>query len=231
MTIYQLELPYNTRFSAKLLADETALEVADWPTKRAWNDYAFEQLSAAGYLPSSAYTMVRSESSRFVYRDSVWHGCDLLGVGVSSFSHLGGVHYQNASNWAPYLAALNRGELPIDRAFETDQDERLTREMILQLKLGHIEPAYFAAKFGVDIRSAYEAGWSRLETEGMLTMGAESIELTRQGLLQVDRLLPTFYAETYRGALLALVGGVRRLRGIVLEGRPEVAQHEQTEAS
>ena len=33
-------------------------------------------------------------------------------------------------------------------------------------------------------------------------------------------------AETYRGALLALVGEVRRLRGIVLEGRSEAAQRE-----
>ena len=142
--------------------------------------------------------MVRGRPCRFVYRDSVWQGCDLLGVGVSSFSHLGGVHYQNASNWAPYLEALKRGELPIERAFET-AERALTREMILQLKLGHIEPAYFEDKFGVDIRSAYAEGWRRLETEGMLELDAESIRLTRQGLLQVDSLLPTFYADDYRG--------------------------------
>jgi oxygen-independent coproporphyrinogen-3 oxidase len=199
VTIYQLELPYNTRFSATLLTGDEPLEVADWPTKRAWHDHAIERLEEAGYRRSSAYTMVRDESSRFVYRDSVWHGCDLLGIGVSSFSHLGGVHYQNAANWAPYLEALNAGDLPIERAFATDAGERLTREMILQLKLGRIEPAYFADKFGVDVLSAYESGWRRLEQEGMLSARPEGVELTRRGLLQVDRLLPTFYADAYRG--------------------------------
>ena len=52
-----------------------------------------EELAKVGYELSSAYTMVRSlDSTRFVYRDSVWAGCDLLGTGVASFSHLGGVH-------------------------------------------------------------------------------------------------------------------------------------------
>ncbi len=199
VTIYQLELPYNTRFSADLLADEASYEIADWPTKRAWHQYAFDRLAEAGYQPSSAYTMVRDESRRFVYRDSVWHGCDLLGLGVSSFSHMGGVHYQNAAGWASYLEALNRGALPLGRAFLTSEDERLVREMILQLKLGHIEPAYFDAKFGVDIRSTFRPGWERLEAEGMLNVRPDSIVLTREGLLQVDRLLPTFYAEAYRG--------------------------------
>ena len=199
VTIYQLELPFNTRFSANLLAGERTFEVADWPTKRAWHDYAFERLAEAGYRSSSAYTMVRDDTSRFVYRNSVWRGCDLLGVGVSSFSHIGGVHYQNSAGWVPYLESLNAGELPIERAFATGPSERLTREMILQLKLGRIEPDYFENKFGVDVRAAFADGWRRLEDDGMLRVGPETIELTRRGLLQVDRLLPTFYASDYRG--------------------------------
>ncbi len=200
VTIYQLELPYNTRFSAHLLAgDGEAPEVADWPTKRQWHDYAFDRLAEAGYEVSSAYTMVKDPSCRFIYRDSVWHGCDLLGVGVSSFSHLNGFHLQNASNWVPYLEAIDRGELPIDRAFATNAEERLTREMILQLKLGHIEPSYFLDKFDVDIRSHFAAAFETLEEQGLLTRNDKAIVLTRSGLLQADSLLPTFYSDRYRG--------------------------------
>jgi oxygen-independent coproporphyrinogen-3 oxidase len=200
VTIYQLELPFNTRFSAHLLAgEEDAPEVVDWPTKRAWHDYAFERLAEVGYTVSSAYTMVRDPSCSFVYRNSVWQGSDLLGIGVSSFSHLGGYHLQNASNWVPYLESIERGELPIDRAFATDPDERLTREMILQLKLGHIEPAYFRDKFDVDIVERFSAALEDLEKRGMLTHNEDTIELTRNGLLQADSLLPTFYSDRYRG--------------------------------
>ena len=200
VTIYQLELPYNTRFSANLLSGDRELEVADWPTKRAWHDYAIETLAAAGYQVSSAYTMVKDPSCRFVYRDSVWQGCDLLALGVSSFGHVNGVHYQNAANWVPYLEAVDRGELPIQRAFEPDSAERLTRELILQLKLGRIEPRYFQEKFGADITSTYADAWRSLQDAGMLQLGRDSIDLTREGLLQVDSLLPSFYAERYQGA-------------------------------
>ena len=33
--------------------------IADWPTKRAWVDYAFDELAQAGYEVSSAYTLVQ----------------------------------------------------------------------------------------------------------------------------------------------------------------------------
>src|SRR6478672_9185470 len=62
VTLYQMELPYNTTFSKELTVigqDEPGLAVADWPTKRAWVRYAFDELAAAGYEQSSAYTMVK----------------------------------------------------------------------------------------------------------------------------------------------------------------------------
>jgi len=59
VTIYQMELPYNTVYSQDILGDRIETPVADWPTKRAWVDYAFDQFAAAGYGQSSAYTMVK----------------------------------------------------------------------------------------------------------------------------------------------------------------------------
>jgi len=151
VTIYQLELPYNTIYSRGVL-DGKPLAVADWVTKRAWHDYAFEELARAGYEPSSAYTMTRRGSdSRFVYRDCVWRGCDLLGIGVSSFGHASGVHFQNLSSWGPYLERVESGRLPLDRAFRTDDDERMIREAILLLKRGHLEADYFRVKHGAEL--------------------------------------------------------------------------------
>jgi len=201
VTIYQMELPYNTVYSRRLLNDGSAPPLADWATKRAWQDYAFEQLEAAGYEVSSAYTMVkRGEQTRFVYRDSVWRGCDLIGAGVASFSHVGDVHFQNESDWEPYLARIEAGELPLARAMATTAAERLTRELILQLKLGRIEVDYFRGKFGVDIGSEFREPLERLTRQGMLTVTDTSVALTRQGLLRVDTLLHEFYEKKYRGA-------------------------------
>src|SRR5207249_6390553 len=100
VTVYQMELPYNTVFSKELRVigqdEPSTFTVADWPTKRAWVDYAFHELAAAGYEISSAYTMVKDrDRCRFVYRDSLWHGADMFGTGVVSFGHVNGVHVPN----------------------------------------------------------------------------------------------------------------------------------------
>lgn len=200
VTIYQMELPFNTVYSRRVL-DGNEVAVADWKTKREWHDHAIEQLLQAGYEISSAYTMVkRGSGARFAYRDSLWRGSDLLGVGVSSFSHVNGVHYQNESRWERYLERVGGGELPIERAYPPTAGERLTREMILQLKLGRLDPVYFKEKFGSDILEEFGPAFDKLQREAMLLVEDGLVQLTRQGLLRVDQLLPEFYAERYRNA-------------------------------
>ena len=76
----------------------------------------------------------------------------------------------------------------------------MTREMILQLKLGQIEIDYFRQKFGVEILDHFSVPYQKLRGEGMLDFDMEKVSLTQKGLLQVDRLLPEFYAEKYQNA-------------------------------
>ena len=198
VTIYQMELPYNTVFSQELRVlgheEPASFTVADWPTKRAWVNYAFEELARAGYGPSSAYTMVRDPGrSLFVYRDSLWHGADMLGTGVASFGHLSGVHIQNVDTWEAYLAALDRGDLPLGRALPVTPRQLLIREMILQLKTGRLDAASFQAKFGIAILEDFAGAFHKLAEAGQLTLSDDSVTMTRPGLLQVDRLLPEFF--------------------------------------
>ncbi len=145
--------------------------------------------------------MVKKDTgARFVYRDSVWHGCDLLGLGVSSFGHVAGFHFQNLSRWEPYLQRIEAGELALDRAFETDADERQTREMILLLKRGWIDVGHFRDKYSVEIVDKFRPALEGLRRRSMLEFDSRKIELTRAGLLRVDQLLPQFYAERYQNA-------------------------------
>jgi oxygen-independent coproporphyrinogen-3 oxidase len=201
VTVYQMELPFNTVYSKDLLKGNLEVAVADWELKRAWHEYAFEQLTAAGYETSSAYTMVKKgKNSTFVYRNSVWHGCDMLGTGVASFGHMSGVHIQNVDTWEEYIQRLEENQLPLGRAFQTSTRERLIREMILQLKLGEIGAKYFEHKFQMNILSEFMSAFNKLEKAGMLEIHADRIRLTKTGFLRVDHLLPEFYEEKYRGA-------------------------------
>ncbi|HEX3725154.1 MAG TPA: coproporphyrinogen-III oxidase family protein [Pirellulales bacterium] len=200
VTIYQMELPYNTVYSRDILGNHVETPVADWPTKRAWVDHAFDRLIAAGYAVSSAYTLVKDKTKvNFSYRDNLWHGSDLLATGVASFGHASGIHYQNEPDWAGYVGALDRGELPLHRGMRTTAHQLLVREMILQLKTGRLDASYFRDKFEVDIIDAWNEVWQQFRDEGQLDFDEQGITLTRAGLLRVDALLPAFFEPQHRG--------------------------------
>ena len=86
-------------------------------------DYAFSEMEKAGYTVASAYTAVKDPArTRFLYRDLLWTGADMIGLGVASFSHVNGTHFQNAARLGPYIDSVQRGELPdLPR---TDADRR-----------------------------------------------------------------------------------------------------------
>jgi oxygen-independent coproporphyrinogen-3 oxidase len=199
VTIYQMELPYNTVYSKDILGKQVESPVADWPTKRRWVSEAFDRFLAAGYEISSAYTLVRNRQEvHFSYRDNLWRGSDLLSVGIASFGHLSGVHYQNLPEWDPYCEALDQGELPLGRGLPISAEQALIRELILQLKRGYLEPSYFAAKYEVDILARWKQVWDDYQQRQWLDYDQKQITLTRAGLLRVDSLLPAFFESQFQ---------------------------------
>jgi len=203
VTIYQMELPYNTTISGNLLkgAGDLGGSIAGWAQKRRWVTEAFAALEAAGYYVGSAYTAVKDPAkATFVYRDSLWEGADLVGLGVASFGHVNGVHLQNLDTWEKYAAALEAGDLPLGRAYRPSDDERLIREFILQLKRGRVRPQYFQDKYGVDPLRRFAAELTSLQAEGFLTeLNPDRVALTRDGLLRVDSLLHRFFLPQHAG--------------------------------
>jgi oxygen-independent coproporphyrinogen-3 oxidase len=200
VTIYQLEIPLNTPLWRSLRDGELLSEVASWETKRARLRSAMERLERAGFTVSSAYAAVRDrDRHRFLYQVEQYHGADLLGIGTSAFSHLAGHNQQNLTSLTEYLDKLGDGELPLFRAYVSDDRERMVRELILQLKLGAVERRYFVGKFGVDVVDLLADPLRRLEAEGWVRIDGERIDLTREGLLRVDRFLPSLYLPEHRG--------------------------------
>jgi oxygen-independent coproporphyrinogen-3 oxidase len=202
VTIYQMEIPYNTTIFAEMkVSGETVAPVADWRTKREWVSYAFSELEKAGYTIGSAYTAVKDPArTRFLYRDLLWQGADMIGLGVASFSHVGGIHFQNEHDFDSYLGKLERGALPIYRALEPTNEERMIREFILQMKLGYVHCDYFLNKFGVNFKQRFAGTLSELKDRGFLVVDDDSLRLNRDGLLQVDKLLHQFFLPQHRSA-------------------------------
>lgn len=205
VTIYQMEIPYNTTIFAEMQAGgNDVAPVATWVKKREWVQRAFSKLEEHGYTVTSAYTAVKNaKDTRFLYRDHLWQGADLLGLGVSSFSHVGGTHFQNQHNIDPFVEKVESGSLPVYRALTPSSDEKLIREAVLQFKLGSLDLNYFREKFGVDLRTRFPEAISYIRATGHLTENDNRLTLDIEGLLQVDRYVHEFFLPEHRDARYA----------------------------
>jgi len=201
VTLYQMELPFNTTISKSLRTGEgpVAGDVANWSTKRRWVEEAFEAFERAGYTVASAYAVVKDPSTQFVYRDRLWQGADMVGLGVASFGHISGVHMQNLDTFGPYCASVEQGVLPLARGLKPTAEERLIREFVLQLKLGALRPSYFERKYGVDVIDKFRHALERLAADRLLSATRDLVTLTREGLLRVDSFLPHFFLPKHLG--------------------------------
>lgn len=200
VTIYQMEIPFNTTIYREMHErGEIVAPVADWPTKRAWTAYAFEQFELAGYTVTSAYTAVRDpQQYRFLYRDYLWTGADMVSLGVSSFGHFRGVHYQNEKDFGPYVDRVGRGELPIHRALAMSEEEKLIRQVILQLKLGRLDRDHFHGRFGVDVCERFAEPLEELRRGGHVRFVPEGVTVERQSLWRIDELLHVFFLPQHQ---------------------------------
>jgi oxygen-independent coproporphyrinogen-3 oxidase len=204
VTIYQMELPYNTVISQEILQQGAVSPVADWETKRHWLNYAFDQFLEHGYRIASSYTLVNNRKDcRFIYTDALWHGGDMIGLGVSSFSHFGGVNFQNVHSFEEYVRILSTDELPLLRAVSLTPKQQLIREMILQLKNGRLDTSYFRSKFGVDVWQEFRPVYEKLREARLLERQNGTINLTRRGILEVEHFLLEFFEPELRSVRYA----------------------------
>jgi len=199
VTIYQLEIPLNTPLYRSIQDGSVPAAPPDWETKRARVRGAFARLEASGYTVRSSCAAVRDPDRHpFLYQDVQYLGADLLGVGCSAFSSLDGFNQQNLASLPAYFDAVQRGELPLWRGYRLNDDERMVREFILQLKLGSADRGHFRERYGLDPAERFKDALEACARAGWLRVADEAIEVTREGLLRIDRLLPGFYLEPHR---------------------------------
>jgi len=200
VTIYQMEIPFNTTiFKSMKEQGKLAAPVADWQTKRRWVEEAFGRLESAGYSVTSAYTAVKDpDKTKFIYRDRLWSGADMVALGVASFGHLGGIHYQNLTHIDQYCDTIESEGSVVRRALLTTDEERFVRELILQWKLGLVRPSYFKEKFGIDVLKRYSEVFEEWSASGDLIMGKDELRLSRTALLRVDSMLHRFFLPQHQ---------------------------------
>jgi len=116
------------------------------------------------------------------------HGeCDLVGLGMSAISHVGGCFAQNTRTLPAYYQALQERRLPIVRGIALNDDDVLRAEVIQSVMCRNgVEFEPIEHRFGIRFGDYFEAELDRmaeLEADGLAELGARQIRVTARGRL------------------------------------------------
>jgi oxygen-independent coproporphyrinogen-3 oxidase len=166
-----------------------------------------EAFSAAGYrylgmdhfaLPEDE--LARAFEARTLHRNFMGYttkgGTDLVALGVTSISDVGGVYAQNAKEVPAYRDALAAGELAVERGIALTDEELLRRRLILDLMcFAEVDGRRLGAAFGIDFaehfRSELEA-MRDLERDGLVERMENGFRTTFLGMIFVRNIAAVF---------------------------------------
>ena len=115
-------------------------------------------------------------------------GAGTVALGVSSISDAGGAYFQNVKTLPKYAAALDRGELPVERGHVLDADDQRRRQIIgeVMCRLSVGLTGDEAERFAAPLRA--------LEREGLCALDGTRLTLTPLGRVFVRNVAMVFDA-------------------------------------
>ena len=130
------------RFSSQRSIDRLTLPEPD--EKLLLHEIISHTLQDAGYvhigmdhyvLPQDELALAQQEGrlQRNFQGYSLQMADDLLGLGVSAISQIGDFYLQNERNLDSYYEKLDKGELPVTRGCQVNDDDKLRRHIIMSL--------------------------------------------------------------------------------------------------
>lgn len=121
---------------------------------------------------------------------------DMVALGVSGISAVGGTYSQNQKTLTAYYEGLDGGDLPIARGFALDEDDVLRRAVIGQLMCDFALPyaavtvpggASFADYFAPELERLRQ-----LEEDGLLEIRSDGMWVTLKGRLLIRNICMVF---------------------------------------
>ncbi len=110
---------------------------------------------------------------------------DVLAFGATGIGDVSGYHYQNEKDTLPYLARVERGELPVQRQISLDTDDLIRRRTIMDLLCNGVAvKGEIAGCFSIDFDDYFRIELPRLEPliqKGLVVNDASRVEATPLG--------------------------------------------------
>jgi oxygen-independent coproporphyrinogen III oxidase len=205
---------YNYAHLPDRFAPQRRLDPAAMPPPAAKLDMlklCIDRFTGAGYeyigmdhFAKPTDELARAQAAGTLHRNfqgySTHADCDLVAMGMTAIGTVGGNFYQNHKELDAYVEAVASGRLPVEKGLEPDADDRLRREVIMQLicqfELRYADiPGNFRTKFADELE--------RLEgmaEDGLLVLDGAGIRVTPTGRLLIRNICMAFDRHLPRAA-------------------------------
>lgn len=173
-----------------------AEQLPDTETRLQLLELTVERLTAAGYvyigmdhfaLPEDDLARaLRDGSLHRNFQGYSTHGdCDLIGLGVSSISAVGGCYSQNRKQLTGYYQALDEQRLPVERGITLTMDDAVRREVIQRLMCkGELVIADIESRYAIDFATCFTREVTALQplaADELVTLDDTRIVVTERG--------------------------------------------------
>lgn len=176
---------------------------------------SIETLTAAGYVyigmdhfakPENELAQAMAQGT--LYRNfqgySTHAGLTLIALGMSSISMLSALYVQNHKTLHEYYEALDAGNLPTMRGVALTADDRLRREVIVELMCNFVlNKARIEEKYGIMFDDYFADALRQLAPfaeDGLIALGQEKLTVTKAGRLLIRNIVMNFDAYLQKKA-------------------------------
>jgi oxygen-independent coproporphyrinogen III oxidase len=176
VSVYLLEIDEGSRLGAEVLRGGVRYSAGSLPSEDAMAGFyetACEFLEAAGYRH---YEISNWGKPGFESRHNLkyWRREPYLGFGAGAHSFSGEERWANAHDAAAYVAAIGRGQLPIEQQERLTADRALEEELFLGLRqLDGIDLGRIERQYGVTVAPRFD----RLRTAGLVETQGSIVRL------------------------------------------------------
>lgn len=122
--------------------------------------------------------------------------CDMVAMGVSSISEVNNVYSQNVKTLDEYYAAINSGQLPIQKGIILSSDDMLRKHIIEQLMCNfQLDYSTIETQFNITFSNYFEKELKSLEAmhnDKLLTLQSNSLQINLLGRLLIRNICMIF---------------------------------------
>jgi oxygen-independent coproporphyrinogen III oxidase len=194
-------------FKPQRQLDETLLPSGE--TKLSLLQLAIEKLSAAGYcyigmdhfaLPEDELAMAQEQGD--LHRNFMGYtthaDSDLIGLGVSSISHIGESFSQNPRDLVSWETVVESGHLPIWRGMQLSEDDVIRADLIQHwMCQGEIDIGKFEERHNIDFHEYFSEDLGQLKNlaeDGLVVISKTRLTATSRGRLLLRIIASCFDA-------------------------------------